>query len=292
MPRQCGCADPLKRRHDVHAPWPQLPQRLSYAEARVRPDGGWTVTGIDAGFRAGHGVPDTLIRALAAHPEQMADVIAALHRPVHDADSLLQLMTALSREAVRLLDGVDWAGVTVQFENASPLTAAHTDARVLILDESQYGAGDGPCLEAMRTGRVVRSDRADIDRRWPHLAVAAAAAGVNSVLAVPLQTDDSTIGAFNLYSARVPVPEPAPDVATVLAQYARRGLEQYRSNCLFADERLRQVATQWAVVEQAVDLLMQVYGFSSEYARDVLVDQARDWSRTLPEQAAQIINDN
>jgi transcriptional regulator with GAF, ATPase, and Fis domain len=248
------------------------------------------VKGAHPDFRSSSAVPDALIRALAAHPEQMADVIAALHRPVHDADSLLQLMTALSGQAVRLLDGVGWAGITVQFRDATPLTAAHTDARVLILDESQYGAGDGPCLEAMRTGRVVRADRADIQRRWPRLGVAAAATGVNSVLAVPLQTDDSAIGALNLYSHQVAVPEPDPDVATVLAQYARRGLEQYRSSSLIADEQLRRTVAQWAVVEQAVGVLMQVHGFSSSYARDVLVDQARDWSRTVPEQAARIIS--
>jgi GAF domain-containing protein len=272
---------------------PDLAQRLPDTQVHDRQDSGRTVTGTHGGdFPGEPEVPAALIRALATHPEQMAEVIAALHRPVHDADSLLQLMTALSRQAVRLLDGVGWAGVTVQFHEASPLTAAHTDARVLILDESQYAPGDGPCLEAMRTGRVVRSDLAEIYRRWPQLAVAAAAAGVNSVLAVPLRTDDSTVGALNLYSAQAPVPEPDPDVATVLAEYARRGLEQYRSSSLLADEQLRQVVAQWAVVEQAIGVLMQMHGFSPEYARDVLVDQARDWSRTVPEQAAQIISDN
>ena len=36
-------------------------------------------------------VSPALLRALAAHPDQMAHLIAALHRPVHDAETLLDL---------------------------------------------------------------------------------------------------------------------------------------------------------------------------------------------------------
>ncbi len=86
-----------------------------------------------------------LIRALAAHPEQMADLIEALHHRALDADGLLDLMGRLSRQAVRLLDGVRWAAVTAQFDG-QPFTATHTDRTVLIVDEAQYAAHDGPCL--------------------------------------------------------------------------------------------------------------------------------------------------
>lgn len=83
-----------------------------------------------------------LMRALAAHPEQMADLIEALHRRAVDAGALLDLMGRVSRQAVQLLDGVGWAGVTTQIDGP-PLTAAHTDHRVLIVDEGQYLLGDG-----------------------------------------------------------------------------------------------------------------------------------------------------
>ena len=126
-----------------------------------------------------------LIRALAAHPEQMADLIEALHRRAGNADALLDLMGRVAREAVRLLPGVGWAEITAQFDGP-PLTATSTDARVLVVDERQYAAGDGPCLLAMRTGRTVAVTSEQIWARWPHLASAAEQVGVRSFLAVPL----------------------------------------------------------------------------------------------------------
>ena len=102
-----------------------------------------------------------LIRALAAHPEQMANLIEALHRRALDADALLNLMGRIAREAVRLLAGVGWAGITAQFDGP-PLTAASTDTRVLIVDERQYLADDGPCLRAMRTGVTVAMTRQQV----------------------------------------------------------------------------------------------------------------------------------
>jgi hypothetical protein len=65
----------------------------------------------------GAGEPDDLggmspgmLRALAEHPEQMADVIRALRGRVRDEDTLLDLLGRASREAVRLLDDAHWAG--------------------------------------------------------------------------------------------------------------------------------------------------------------------------------------
>lgn len=64
------------------------------------------------------------MRALAAHPEQMADLIGALHRRAIDTATLLDLMGRIARQAVLLLDGVGWAGITAQIDGP-PLTCAH-----------------------------------------------------------------------------------------------------------------------------------------------------------------------
>ena len=80
---------------------------------------------------------------------RMVELMLALHRRVHDEDSLLDLMHRTSREAVRMITDVHWAGVTAQFAGA-PFTAANTDSRVLVVDEGQYGQGDGPCPPGIR----------------------------------------------------------------------------------------------------------------------------------------------
>jgi hypothetical protein len=46
------------------------------------------------------------------------------------------------------------------------------------------------------------------------------------------------------------------------------------------------------VIERAIEILVSVNGFTLDYARDVLRDQAEDWGRSLSEQAAFVITDN
>lgn len=221
----------------------------------------------------------------------MATLIEALHRRAVDADSLLDLMGRIARQAVQLLPAVQWAGVTAQFDAEAPLTAGHTDQRVLVVDEGQDTAGAGPCLQAMRSGRPVAMTLVQVAARWPHLARSAQDVGVRSFLAVPLHVDGRPVGVLNLYSAAEAVPEPDPDFVTVLTEYARRGLTDYLAHQPEAvtGAALRVAVAQWTVVEQAVGVLMHRYGFTADYAMDVLADQARDWNRTRPEQAEHII---
>ena len=115
--------------------------------------------------------------------------------------------------------------------------------------------------------------------------------GVRSFLAVPLHVAGHPVGVLNLYSASNAVPEPDPDYVTVLTEYAGRGLTDYQAHQPGAvtGTALRIALTQWTVVEQAVGVLMQRYGFTADYAMNVLSDQARDWNRTRPEQATHII---
>lgn len=223
----------------------------------------------------------------------MADLIEALHRRTFNTDTLLDLLGRISRQAVRLLDGVEWAGITAQFDGV-PVTAASTDRRVLILDEYQYGADDGPCLRAMRTGTCVAMGLPQLAQAWPLLASAARRAGVRSVLAVPLHIYGQPVGALNLYSAGAAVPAPDPDFLTVLTEYAGRRLTDFHTSqqAPTTAEALHTALAHWSVVEQAIGVLMTIYGFNAEHASAVLSDQAHDRNRTLREHAAHIISDH
>lgn len=234
-----------------------------------------------------------LLRSLAANPTVMADLIGALHRRVRDAPSLVDLMGRAAREAVRLLPGVHWAGVTAQF-GGLPFTGTGTDPRVLVVDESQYSLDDGPCLRAMRTDTPVSMTMAEVTATWPVLGAAASQAGIRSFLAVPLHVDGEPFGSLNLYSAEPTADLVDPDVLTVLAEYLDRGLTDFSNLHLepTTDEALRTAVAGWVVVDHAVAVLMDVHGFTADYARDVLSDQAEDWGRTVPEQAAEVIARN
>ena len=183
------------------------------------------------GFPARRGAGDpprtrAVMRAIISHPAAMDDIISALGGRVTDAHNLVGLMAKASRTAVRHLPGVDWAGVTTQF-GETPSTASHTDARVLMIDEQQYDAQDGPCLRAMRGDSVTSMVAAEVAAAWPALGRTARAVGVHSFLAAPLHARLVSVGAINLYSSQVELRDVEPDLLQVIVDYLERGLGEY-----------------------------------------------------------------
>lgn len=86
---------------------------------------------------------------------------------------MVDLISRACRQAVLLLPGVDWVSVTAQIPGHATFTASHTDDRALRVDEYQYAADDGPCLQAMRVGRTVRMTTQKVLAVWHELGVAA-----------------------------------------------------------------------------------------------------------------------
>jgi GAF domain-containing protein len=232
-----------------------------------------------------------LLRALSAHPELAADLVQALHTPVHQAADLIDLMGRASREAVRLLDGVHWAGVTAQFAGEDPFTAAHTDELVLIVDEYQYAEHGGPCLQAVATDRTVRATLEEVEVTWPHLAAGARAAGVHSFLAVPLRVQDRPVGSLNLYSAQHgALSDVDPDLLAVLTEYLSRGLAGYaEQQPARIGDSLRDALTGRAVIEQAIGVLMASRHLRVAEARDLLRLRAHEANLSIRIEAQRIV---
>ena len=87
-------------------------------------------------------------------------------------------------------------------------TVASSDALAAAADEVQYARGEGPCLEAMRTGQVVDVPDLAVDDRWGDYRTFVLAQGVRAVLSTPLGVNGQFFGALNLYSTR-----PTPSMA-------------------------------------------------------------------------------
>lgn len=209
------------------------------------------------------------LRALAAHPLEMARLIELLRGRVRDEDGLIDLMSRAAHEAVRLVDDVDWAGVTAQFDGP-PFTAASTDRRAMIVDEGQYGEGDGPCLLALRTGRPVSMTSEQVADRWPILADAVRTAGVHAFHAEPLHARDHPVGCLNMYSATSGgLQNPDPDLLIVLTEYLDRGLADYSAAQPGEPDahHLQQALRTRFTVNQAIGVLMATHGISAALAR-------------------------
>jgi GAF domain-containing protein len=90
-------------------------------------------------------------------------------------------------------------GLTVR-RDGQPFTVVSSDDFAAQVDEIQYGADQGPCLDSLRTGVVVQVDDLSRDERWGDYRAHAVAHGVVSSLSLPLVIEGETVAALNLYS--------------------------------------------------------------------------------------------
>ena len=105
----------------------------------------------------------------------------------------------VSRMGVNVVDGADFAGITM-YENGKLSTSVYTDEKSPQVDQTQYEAGRGPCVDAMRLGTMMLMESVDEEDRWPEFAATAADHGVQSVLSLPLTAGEESLGALNFYS--------------------------------------------------------------------------------------------
>jgi GAF domain-containing protein len=79
-------------------------------------------------------------------------------------------------------------------------TSVFSDPDVPEIDQAQYEANDGPCLDAFRDGEVNEIPSTERDDRWPEFSRAALDYGIRSTLSLPLVAGGNSLGALNLYS--------------------------------------------------------------------------------------------
>jgi GAF domain-containing protein len=221
----------------------------------------------------------------------LADAVAKLARIVLAAqtlESVLQSLTGITKQTV---EGAFEVSVTI--EGRDSVTAASTAAFADAVDESQYSAGYGPCLEALRSGVTVVVEDQRTEKRWPQYSPEAAAAGVGSSVSVPLLIEDKHIAALNIYGA-----EPhaftaeAVQVAEDLAVYAAvviNNADLYFGATTKA-EQMAEAMSSRAVIEQAKGVLMGGRRCDADEAFGILVKLSQQSHRKLRDVAQSIID--
>lgn len=117
-----------------------------------------------------------------------------------DVKELLNELAAFSAAALSSQAEV-FCSVTL-IRHKKPATVAVSDARVLSLDETQYGFNDGPCLTATREQATMHAPHLRDEQRWPGYTTAAWSQGIGSILAVPLPLEGESNAALNIYSTQ------------------------------------------------------------------------------------------
>jgi transcriptional regulator with GAF, ATPase, and Fis domain len=146
-------------------------------------------------------VDDTTQRAATEREAQVNRLIddepVGTQGPAGASGRMLRLCSALTRVLPATGVGVS---LLTEDHNGGGIVAA-SDARSRVLEELQFTAGEGPCIDAYTTGRPVLVP--DLDDhgtyRWPGYAPAARAQGVRAVFAFPLQIGAARAGALDIY---------------------------------------------------------------------------------------------
>lgn len=128
--------------------------------------------------------------------DQLQDLVLKTRHVKEMLDELARL------SAITLTDpAVAFCSITL-IQQKKPVTVARSDDSAAGLDESQYSAGDGPCLSAIREQAVVHLPDLAEEDRWPAFTASARRTGVGSTLSVPLILEGEARAGLNLYSTR------------------------------------------------------------------------------------------
>jgi GAF domain-containing protein len=107
---------------------------------------------------------------------------------------------SLASACVRALP-VSGVGLALMTDEGPAGIITATDGAALELEELQFTLGEGPCVDASRTGRpVLQPDLAvTAPVRWPAFAGGALEAGIRAVFAFPLRVGAIRVGVLDLY---------------------------------------------------------------------------------------------
>jgi hypothetical protein len=220
------------------------------------------------------------------------------HRVAMDSNELLQLagrlsatwtagdldhtLSQITRAAVEVLPGVDYASITILHADQRLETIAPTDDLLWGVDAAQYELREGPCYEAAADAVQVVSPDLASDARFPRYAAAATAAGIYAQAGLRLFDAPKSRGALNLYSRETGALKDLSELTDLFTHHSAIAIDyaQQISN-------LQDAMHTRGLVGQAVGLVMERYGLSDERAFAFLTRLSQHGNvklRTLAEQ--------
>jgi GAF domain/ANTAR domain len=127
----------------------------------------------------------------------VTEILSAVRAASRDGEDLPD---SLVRLCARTLP-VNGVGLALMTDDGPAGTVAASDRGARQLEELQFTLGQGPCVDASRSGRpVLAADLAGTSSRsWPQFAAGADAAGLRAVFAFPLQVGGIRLGVLDLH---------------------------------------------------------------------------------------------
>lgn len=206
---------------------------------------------------------------------------------------LSAVLQRIAELAKQVIPGVHDASVTLM-EGDKARTVVFTSPLAVELDERQYQAGFGPCMDAAVTGQLVIVDNSASDSPYPDFSPIALRCGIQHVVSVGLPVPQRIVGGLNLYADTAgPIDEEAMQLALTFANYAAVAVANaalYSSTAELARQMQLAVKSR-AVIDQAKGVLMAEHRYSSDDAFAALAQLSQQQNVKLRDVAQRIVDD-
>lgn len=193
-------------------------------------------------------------------------VLAEAVREMSDETSISTTLERIVQTSVEVVEHCDMAGVSL-VTDGEIRTMAATDETLRVIDQLQFEMSEGPCLDALFTDDRVLSNDLASDPRWRTWGPAMETrVGMCSVLSYRLATRRDTLGALNLYAAKVDAFD-SDDVfeGEVLAAHTSVVLA-----ATLKEEQLHRALESRTVIGQATGRLIERFGLDADQAFAVM----------------------
>jgi GAF domain-containing protein len=223
----------------------------------------------------------------------LSESLTALSRFFVGAGTLEDTLLRVAELTVEAIEPAEFAGLTMP-DGGRRRTAVFTDPESPEIDQAQYDTGEGPCLEALDTSRVVVVESTRETGPWMAFRQVAAEHGVLSTLSLPMRAEHATVGAMNLYARRERAfTAPHREAALAFAGQAAVVLANAQAywDAQGLSDRLGEAMKSRAAIEQAKGVLMGVQRCGPDEAFELLIRASQRENVKLRDIARRIVDD-
>lgn len=228
----------------------------------------------------------------------LAEEFAALAQKLFTADTVHGVLQHVLDTTPRVVRGTYLASITMRHPDGGFTTPVLTDRLAEQIDQVQYAADEGPCVDATRTdgvGMVFCPDLARDSDQWPKFSAGAVDLGMRALLGVGLfpKGHPPRLGALNIYSDK-PHGLSSADQNTALLLASHASIALARTMEVNAAEleaaQLRNALSSRDVIGQAKGILMERQGIDAGAAFDVLRRTSQDLNVKLTDIARTLVS--
>ena len=237
---------------------------------------------------------EAIARRLAeGRPTLLAEAFAKIAEHFYDAESTDEVLARIAEAAVATVAGSEAASITL-LEAGSYRTTGSTAAAATEIDQAQYDADEGPCLDAVTTPMVAAPSYPD--ERWPRLGSAPPDHGMQSSVSYQLawsnrEGAEAGTGSLNIYGLTPDAfDEVAIEIGAILAAHASLAARAVgeRASLEQLDRHLEEALLSRDVIGQAKGILMERLKTTPEKAFEILKDASQRLNLKLREVARNV----